>query len=145
MSWTSSAAGLGADRRAVGCPLDADGLSGGCDHLLRRRCRGSGISTEQDRQSRSNLVPARAVVIVGRPGGEPPFAVLATCSADPAEGEALTGAGNGMVETVPMPLLDPESLGYESSETPMSNRKTTGATRPHRLSLARGDEAGGRE
>jgi hypothetical protein len=41
--------------------------------------------------------------IVLRPTeGEPPYEVLAV-TADPAEGEALTEAGNDLVETVPMP------------------------------------------
>jgi hypothetical protein len=41
--------------------------------------------------------------IVLRPtGAEPPYAVL-TVTADPAEGEAMTEAGNDLVETVPMP------------------------------------------
>jgi hypothetical protein len=34
--------------------------------------------------------------------GEPPYEVLAV-TADPAEGEAFTEAGNDLVETVPMP------------------------------------------
>ena len=34
--------------------------------------------------------------------GEPPFSILAV-TADPAEGEALTEAGNDLVEPVPMP------------------------------------------
>jgi hypothetical protein len=41
--------------------------------------------------------------VVLRPtGAEPPFDVLAV-TADPAEGEAHTEAGNDLVETVPMP------------------------------------------
>jgi Protein of unknown function (DUF3305) len=35
-------------------------------------------------------------------GGEPPFEVIAV-TADPAEGEALTEAGQDIVDTVPMP------------------------------------------
>jgi hypothetical protein len=41
--------------------------------------------------------------VVLRPtGGQPPYKVLAV-TADPAEGEAFTEAGNDLVETVPMP------------------------------------------
>lgn len=41
--------------------------------------------------------------VVLRPtGGEPPYEVLAV-TADPAEGEAFTEAGNDLVDTVPMP------------------------------------------
>ena len=41
--------------------------------------------------------------VVLRPtDGEPPYEVLAV-TADPAEGEAFTEAGNDLVETVPMP------------------------------------------
>jgi Protein of unknown function (DUF3305) len=41
--------------------------------------------------------------VVLRPsGGDPPYDVL-TVTADPAEGEAFTEAGNDIVETVPMP------------------------------------------
>ena len=41
--------------------------------------------------------------VVLRPtGSEPPYEVLAV-TADPAEGEAFTEAGNDLVETVPMP------------------------------------------
>jgi hypothetical protein len=60
---------------------------------------------------RSNLVSGAPLlwVILRATGGEPPFTVLAVI-ADPAEGEALTGAGNDLVETVPMPLSIAESL-----------------------------------
>lgn len=41
--------------------------------------------------------------VVLRPtGGEPPYKVF-TVTADPAEGEAMTEAGNDLVEQVPMP------------------------------------------
>ena len=46
---------------------------------------------------------APALWVVLRPTGtQPPFEVL-TVTADPAEGEAFTEAGNDLVETVPMP------------------------------------------
>jgi hypothetical protein len=53
---------------------------------------------------RDNLASgAPALWVVLRPtASEPPYEVL-TVTADPAEGEALTDAGNDLVETVPMP------------------------------------------
>ena len=42
-------------------------------------------------------------------GAEPPYEVLAV-TADPAEGEAYTEAGNDLVETVPMPATIAERL-----------------------------------
>lgn len=48
--------------------------------------------------------------VVLRPtGSEPPYEVLAV-TADPAEGEAFTEAGNDLVETVPMPEIVAETL-----------------------------------
>lgn len=48
--------------------------------------------------------------VVLRPtDGQPPFEVLAV-SADPAEGEAFTEAGNDLVETVAMPAVIAEAL-----------------------------------
>jgi len=41
-------------------------------------------------------------VVLRETGAEPPYA-LYLVTADPAEGEALTGAGNDLVATVPMP------------------------------------------
>jgi hypothetical protein len=47
---------------------------------------------------------APALWVVLRPTDmDPPYEVLAV-TADPAEGEAMTEAGNDLVETVPMPL-----------------------------------------
>ncbi len=53
---------------------------------------------------RSNLTSGSPLLwVILRPtGSEPEFELLAV-TADPAEGEALTGAGNDLVETVPMP------------------------------------------
>jgi len=48
--------------------------------------------------------------VVLRPtGGEPPYQLVAV-TADPAEGEAYTEAGGGMVETVPMPRALAEAI-----------------------------------
>lgn len=41
-------------------------------------------------------------VVLRASGGQPPYEVVAV-TADPAEGEAFTEAGNDLVETVPMP------------------------------------------
>jgi len=59
----------------------------------------------------SNLTSgAPQLWVVLRPtGAEPPYALL-TVTADPAEGEALTEAGNDLVETVPMPGTIAETL-----------------------------------
>jgi Protein of unknown function (DUF3305) len=52
---------------------------------------------------RSNVASGAPLLwVVLRPTGiDPPFDLLAV-TADPAEGEALTGAGNDLVESVPM-------------------------------------------
>jgi hypothetical protein len=52
---------------------------------------------------RSNLASGSPLLwVILRPSaGEPPVTLLAV-TADPAEGEALTGAGNDLVDTVPM-------------------------------------------
>jgi hypothetical protein len=54
---------------------------------------------------RGNLASGAPLLwVILRPtAAKPPFNVLAV-TADPAEGEALTGAGNDLVETVPMPV-----------------------------------------
>jgi hypothetical protein len=41
-------------------------------------------------------------VVLGPTGSDPPYELLAV-TADPAEGEAFTDAGNNLVDTVPMP------------------------------------------
>jgi hypothetical protein len=55
---------------------------------------------------RDNLASgAPALWVILRPtGAEPPYEIVAV-TADPAEGEAMTEAGNDLVETVPMPDL----------------------------------------
>ena len=53
---------------------------------------------------RTNLASgAPKVWVVLRPGASPPGYDLASVTADPAEGEALTDAGSYLVETVAMP------------------------------------------
>ena len=44
----------------------------------------------------------RLWVVLAPTGSDPPYALLAV-TADPAEGEAFTDAGNNLVEAVPMP------------------------------------------
>ena len=48
-------------------------------------------------------------VVLRQTGGDPPLDVQAV-TADPAEGEAYTEAGNDLVETVPMPTPIAEAL-----------------------------------
>lgn len=49
-------------------------------------------------------------VVLRQTNGQPPYEVLAV-TADPAEGEAFTEAGNDLVETVPMPADISDALG----------------------------------
>jgi hypothetical protein len=52
----------------------------------------------------SNLASESPVLwVILRPTGSQPAFKLLAVTADPAEGEALTGTGNDLVETVPMP------------------------------------------
>jgi hypothetical protein len=52
---------------------------------------------------RSNLDSGAPLLwVILRPTGDEPAFELQAVTADPAEGEALTGAGNDLVETVPM-------------------------------------------
>jgi Protein of unknown function (DUF3305) len=60
---------------------------------------------------RSNLasgVPLLWVIL--RPTAAEPGLELLAVTADPAEGEALTGAGNDLVDTVPMPVPISQAL-----------------------------------
>ena len=60
---------------------------------------------------RTNLVSGSPALWVAlkETGGEPPYALL-TVTADPAEGEGLTEAGNNIVEPVPMPDVVREAV-----------------------------------
>ena len=60
---------------------------------------------------RDNLATGQpSLWVVLRPtGGDPPFSVV-TVTADPAEGEAFTEAGNDLVDTVPMPAAIKDAL-----------------------------------
>ena len=104
------AAGIGPGRRAIGCALDAA-------RARRRRATfyAGAASIELYRTETANYlsnlnsaVPSLWVAL--RPtGSEPPYDVQAV-TADPAEGEAFTEAGNDLVDTVPMPTAIAEAL-----------------------------------
>lgn len=69
--------------------------------------------------------------VVLRPtGADPPYEVL-TVTADPAEGEAFTEAGNDLVETVPMPDSIAETvntfIAEHHVERPFFKRRRDGA------------------
>jgi hypothetical protein len=81
---------------------------------------------------RDNLTSnAPSLWIALRPvASEPPFEIL-TVTADPAEGEALTDAGNNVVEAVPMPTEIGETirqfLAEHHVEKPFVKRRRTPA------------------
>jgi hypothetical protein len=54
-------------------------------------------------------------------GSEPPYQIL-TVTADPAEGEALTDAGNNVIEAVPMPLEIIETIRHFLAEHHVERR-----------------------
>jgi uncharacterized protein DUF3305 len=61
---------------------------------------------------RSNLASGAPVLwVVLRPNASEPAYELLAVTADPAEGEAFTDAGNDVVETVPMPAAVAETIG----------------------------------
>ncbi|MFN3655875.1 MAG: DUF3305 domain-containing protein [Pseudolabrys sp.] len=66
---------------------------------------------------RSNLTSGEPMLwVVLRPtGAEPPYALFKV-TADPAEGEAMTEAGNDLVETVPMPAAVQETVAQFVAE-----------------------------
>lgn len=79
-------------------------------------------------QYRDNLASGRAQIwVVLRPtDAEPPFALF-TATADPAEGEGYTQAGNDLVEPVPMPepvqQIVAAFIAEHHVETPFFKRK----------------------
>jgi hypothetical protein len=81
---------------------------------------------------RDNLTSnAPSLWVALRPvASEPPFEIL-TVTADPAEGEALTDAGNNVVEAVPMPAEIGETirqfLAEHHVEKPFVKRRRTPA------------------
>jgi hypothetical protein len=83
-------------------------------------------------------------VALSTAGAEPPYEIL-TVTADPAEGEALTEAGNNVVEAVPMPREIIETIRYflaeHHVERPFLKRRRTPAEltacRPAELTACR--------
>jgi hypothetical protein len=65
-------------------------------------------------------------VALGPTDADPPYKLLIV-TADPAEGEAMTGAGNNLVEAIPMPLTVQEAIAQfiaeHHVETQFSKRK----------------------
>jgi hypothetical protein len=83
-------------------------------------------------------------VVLRQTGAEPPYEVFAV-TADPAEGEAFTEAGNDLVDTVPMPRSIGEALeafvAQHHVERPFYKRQRDSSD-PHALARRGG---GGRE
>ena len=96
---------------------------------------------------RDNLASqAPALWVVLRPvASEPGYEVL-TVTADPAEGEAFTDAGNDLVETVPMPAEIIETIGNfivkHHVERPFVKRRRADA-KPAAGGRRRDDDEGG--
>jgi hypothetical protein len=63
-----------------------------------------GLHRTETPHYRSNLASGAPAlwVVLRETGAEPPYEIYLV-TADPFEGEAMTGAGNGIVEPVPMP------------------------------------------
>jgi hypothetical protein len=98
--WRPTAVLVGEAEAAPWTPLGEDGATtlfyaGGAEVELHRTATG---------HYRENLATGAPLLwVVLRPTEtEPPYVVL-TVTADPAEGESLTEAGDDLVETVPMP------------------------------------------
>ena len=87
------------------------GPVGDTDHVLRRHRHHRAVPHRDGELPRAISTPARrSLWVVLRPtDAEPPYEVLAV-TADPAEGEAFTEAGNDLVDTVPMPTAIAEAL-----------------------------------
>jgi hypothetical protein len=99
--WQPAAVLPGQPDTAAWTVLSADGdrtsfYAGGCEIELHRGAAGN---------YRDNLTSAApSLWVVLRPtGGDPPYRLL-TVTADPAEGEGFTQAGDDLVDAVPMPL-----------------------------------------
>jgi hypothetical protein len=73
--------------------------------------------TTNYRQNLSTGMPALWVVLRPKPASSAsPAFELVTVTADPAEGEALTDAGNDLVATVPMPAAIMETIDGFNAE-----------------------------
>ena len=82
--------------------------------------------------------------VVLRPtGAEPPYDVM-TVTADPAEGEAFTEAGNDLVETVPMPDEHRRGAGGVHRRASRGAAVLQASARPQRAACRPQRRAGGR-
>jgi Protein of unknown function (DUF3305) len=79
-------------------------------------------------------------VVMRSTGSEPPLELIAV-TADPAEGEAFTDAGNNLVEAVPMPAAIAEIISRfiveHHVERPFVKRQRDRQTPPQRTAVAR--------
>jgi Protein of unknown function (DUF3305) len=79
-------------------------------------------------------------VVMRSTGSEPPLELIAV-TADPAEGEAFTDAGNNLVEAVPMPATIAEIISRfiveHHVERPFVKRQRDRQTPPQRTAVAR--------
>jgi hypothetical protein len=87
---------------------------------------------------RLNLTAAPALWVVMRPiASDPPYELLAV-TADPAEGETFTDAGNNLVEAVPMPPdiveIVARFVARHHVERPFVKRQRDQQTRSRRVS-----------
>jgi hypothetical protein len=121
-------------------PLDAEAettlfFAGGTVIELHR------TETTNYRNNLASTMPALWVIM--RPtASDPPYELLAV-TADPAEGEASTDAGNNLVEAVPIPrdiveIID-RFIASHHVERPFVKRRRGEQTPPHRNAGA-GDE-----
>jgi hypothetical protein len=99
---------------------------------------------------RANLASGAPLlwVVLRTTKSEPAYEVL-TVTADPAEGEAFTDAGNDLVEAVPMPAIIAEKLGdfiaEHHVERPFVKRRRDRASTDGHAGRDDGQESGGQE
>jgi hypothetical protein len=96
---------------------------------------------------RDNLASGEpALWVVLRPTASGPAYEVLTVTADPAEGEAFTDAGNDLVETVPMPAAIIETIGdfvaEHHVERPFVKRRR-GQAKPQAGARGADEEEGG--
>ena len=105
-------AGRSAGRRAGDGAVDQVSQTRGCHDQFYAGAAEIALYRTETGNYRDNLASgAPQLWVVLRPTGvEPPYELFAV-TADPAEGEAFTEAGNDLVETVPMPRADPGGGG----------------------------------
>jgi hypothetical protein len=89
---------------------------------------------------------APALWVVLRPTAADPAYELLTVTADPAEGEAFTDAGNDLVECVPMPAAIAERIGAFVAEHHVERpfvKRRRGRGEPHAPARRGGDRENG--